>query len=77
MIILNSIFVLVLIYLVVVLVIFFSQRKLMYHPYENNYLQENQLNHNIEKVYINSDFKILGWHHFKNKKFKTLLFFSW
>ena len=75
MIILNSIFTLALIYLVVVLVIFFSQRKLMYHPYENNYLEENQLNHNIEKVYIQSDFKILGWHHFKNKKFKTLLFF--
>ena len=52
MIILNSISTLALIYLVVVLVIFFSQRKLMYHPYENDYLEENQLNHNIKKVYI-------------------------
>ena len=75
MIILNSIIVLTLIYLIVVLVIFLSQRKLMYHPNENNYLEENQLNHKIEKVYINSDFKLLGWHHVKNKKFKTLLFF--
>mgnify|MGYP002025474318 FL=1 len=75
MIILNSIIVLLLIYLVVVVVIFLSQRKLMYHPNENNYLEENQLNHRIQKVYINSDFKLLGWYHFKNKKFKTLLFF--
>ena len=75
MIILNSAIALTVIYLVVVIVIFLSQRKLMYHPNENNYLEENQLNHKIEKVYINSDFKLLGWHHLKNKKFKTLLFF--
>ncbi len=75
MIILNSIIFLTFIYLLLVLIIFFSQRKLMYHPYENNHLEENQLNHKIEKVYINSDFKLLGWHHSKNKKFKTLLFF--
>ena len=75
MIILNSAIALTVIYLVVVIVIFFSQRKLMYHPNENNYLEENQLNHKIEKVYINSDFKLLGWHHIKDKKFKTLLFF--
>ena len=75
MIILNSAIALTVIYLVVVIVIFLSQRKLMYHPNENNYLEENQLNHKIEKVYINSDFKLLGWHHVKNKKFKTLLFF--
>ena len=69
MIILNSAIALTVIYLVVVIVIFLSQRKLMYHPNENNYLEENQLNHKIEKVYINSDFKLLGWHHLKNKKF--------
>ena len=55
MIILNSAIALTVIYLVVVIVIFLSQRKLMYHPNENNYLEENQLNHKIEKVYIISD----------------------
>ena len=44
MIILNSAIALTVIYLVVVIVIFLSQRKLMYHPNENNYLEENQLN---------------------------------
>ena len=38
MIILNSAIALTVIYLVVVIVIFLSQRKLMYHPNENNYL---------------------------------------
>ncbi len=40
MIILNSAIALTVIYLVVVIVIFLSQRKLMYHPNENNYLEE-------------------------------------
>ena len=60
MIILNSAIALTVIYLVVVIVIFLSQRKLMYHPNENNYLEENQLNHKIEKVYIANENPILN-----------------
>tara|TARA_B100000579_G_scaffold338803_1_gene290120 strand:+ start:183 stop:917 length:735 start_codon:yes stop_codon:yes gene_type:complete len=55
--------------------LFFYQRKLLYHPGENNYLDDASLNHNIEKVYIPSDQKLVAWHFKKNPKFKTLLFF--
>ncbi len=58
----------------VVLFITFYQRKLLYHPGENNYLDQNTLNHKIEKVYIPSDDKLIGWYFEKNKNFKTLLF---
>ena len=37
------------IYLFILIFIFFSQRSLMYHPSENNYLDENKLDHKIEK----------------------------
>ena len=40
------------IYFGVSLVVYFYQRKLLYHPGENNYLDEGPLNHKIEKVYI-------------------------
>ena len=39
---------LLLIYIIICTVIFFTQRSLMYHPSENNYLEENQLNHKVE-----------------------------
>jgi len=71
----KILFYIFIIYVGVSTVVYFYQRKLLYHPGENNYLDEGPLNHKIEKVYINSDFKLLGWHHVKNKKFKTLLFF--
>ena len=71
----NSFIVLVIIYLLIVLFITFYQRKLLYHPGENNYLDQNTLNHKIEKVYIPSDEKLIGWYFEKNRNFKTLLFF--
>ena len=63
------------IYLTVLAVIYFSQRSLMYHPSENNYLDENQLNHKVEKIIIPSDNELNSWYFEKNKNFKTLLFF--
>ena len=63
------------VYVIICLVIFLSQRKLLYHPNENNYLDENKLTHKIEKVFVESDNKLIGWHHFKDRKYKTLLFF--
>mgnify|MGYP001973178758 CR=1 FL=1 len=75
MLLINFLIFLTFAYLVLVLIIFLLQRKLMYHPDENNHLEENLLNHEISKVYINSDQKILGWYHFKNDINKTLLFF--
>ncbi len=63
------------IYILIILVIFFMQRKLLYHPTINNYLNEKDLNHKIEKILIKSENNLIGWYFKKNKKFKTLLFF--
>ena len=75
MIIFNTLIGLITIYVIICLVIFLSQRKLLYHPNENNYLDENKLTHKIEKVFVKSDNRLIGWYHFKDRKYKTLLFF--
>ncbi len=66
---------LLLIYIIICIVIFFTQRSLMYHPSENNYLDENKLNHKVEKIIIPSDYELNSWYFEKDKSFKTLLFF--
>ena len=63
------------VYLAILAAIYFSQRSLMYHPSENNYLDENQLNHKVEKIKIASDNELNSWYYKKNENFKTLLFF--
>ncbi len=74
--IIGSIFLfLFLIYLITCMVVYFAQRSLMYHPSENNYLDENQLNHKVEKIKIPSDEELTSWYFKKNKNFKTILFF--
>ena len=75
MLIFSTLIGLITIYVVICLVIFLSQRKLLYHPNENNYLDENKLTHKIEKVFVKSDNQLIGWYHFKDRKYKTLLFF--
>ena len=55
MLIFRTLIVLVSVYVIICLVIFLSQRKLLYHPNENNYLDENKLTHKIEKVFVESD----------------------
>jgi len=65
----------IVVYLIILTVIYFSQRSLMYHPTENNYLDENKLNHKIEKIKIPSDYELNSWYFKKNENFKTLLFF--
>tara|TARA_B100000686_G_scaffold173730_1_gene180900 strand:- start:9 stop:818 length:810 start_codon:yes stop_codon:yes gene_type:complete len=66
---------LILVYFIILTVIYFAQRSLMYHPSGNNYLDENKLNHKIEKIKIPSDNELTAWYLKKNEKFKTLLFF--
>jgi len=66
---------LILIYFIILSVIYFTQRSLMYHPSENNYLDENKFNHKIEKIKIPSDYELTSWYFKKNESFKTLLFF--
>ena len=67
----------VVIYALVLILLFISQRSLMYHPQENNYFGD-KLEVDIEKVNIISsdNINLLGWFHKKNlKKFKTIVYF--
>lgn len=66
---------LVVIYLIICSLIYLNQRKLLYHPNENNYLDEKNLNHKIEKITINSEFDLSGWYFEKDPSFKTIVFF--
>ena len=67
-------------YVLLLTVVFFFQRNLLYHPSVNNYLQNQGLSepNDIEKVNITTKDKIdlVGWFYKKNlEKFKTILFF--
>jgi len=68
----KILFYIFIIYVGVSTVVYFYQRKLLYHPGENNYLDEGPLNHKIEKVYIQSDNKLVAWRYLKDKSFKTI-----
>ena len=65
---------LLILYLILVLFIYLYQRKLLYHPSENNYLDETNLNHKIEKIYIQSDNELVAWYYKNNSNYKTILF---
>ena len=56
-----------LIYIFVCLFIYFYQRNLLYHPGENNYLDEGPLTHKIQKISVNSNDDLIGWYFLKNK----------
>ena len=71
----NVLIVLFIAYLIVVMFIYFYQRNLLYHPSENNYLDETNLNHKIEKIYVQSDTELISWYYNNNKSHKTILFF--
>ena len=60
---------LILVYFIILTVIYFAQRSLLYHPSENNYLDENKLNHKIEKIKISSDYELTSWYFKKKRKF--------
>ena len=64
-----------LIYIFICLFIYFYQRNLLYHPGENNYLDEGPLTHKIQKISVNSNDDLIGWYFLKNKNLKTILFF--
>ena len=72
------IFSLVTAYTLVLIFIYLYQRNLLYHPAENNYL-EDKINFNYEEVWIETekDIKLKSWFIKKDlKKNKTLIFFS-
>ena len=63
-----------LIYLILLVSISLFQRKILYHPKINNYAETYKLNHQIDVISINSDHKLVGWHHKKEGNTKTILF---
>jgi len=66
----------VVIYLIITFILYFSQRSLLYHPTENNY-SGDKLTVSIDKIKIKNDdnIELLAWYHEKDiEKYKTILF---
>ena len=64
-------------YLLVLIFIYFNQRNLLYHPIENNYLND-KIEFTYEEVFIETekDIKLKSWLIEKDlKKYKTMVFF--
>jgi fermentation-respiration switch protein FrsA (DUF1100 family) len=67
----------VLAYFIIILFVYFYQRNLLYHPSENNYLND-KITFNYEEIFIETDKKIelKSWFIKKDlDKFKTILIF--
>jgi len=76
----TGILTLVLFYILLITIVFFFQRNLLYHPSVDNYLEGEGVREpfEIEKVKITTKDKIdlIGWFYNKDlEKFKTILFF--
>ena len=66
----------VLIYLIITLILYNSQRSLLYHPTENNY-SGDKLIVSIDKIKIKNEdnIELLAWYHEKDiENYKTILF---
>jgi fermentation-respiration switch protein FrsA (DUF1100 family) len=73
----TAIITIILCYLLILVFVFFYQRNLLYHPFENNY-STDQANFSYKEVFIPSanGNNLKGWFHIKNlNKKKTLVFF--
>ena len=71
------IFSLLAIYTLTLIFIYFNQRNLLYHPAENNYL-DNEIGFDYEEVWIETekDIKLKSWLVKRDlRKYKTLIFF--
>ena len=67
----------ILAYLAIIIFIYFYQRNLIYHPSENNYLND-KINFNYKEIYIETEksIKLKSWFINKDiKRFKTIVFF--
>ena len=67
----------VLAYLIIILFVYFYQRSLLYHPSENNYLND-KISFSYEEIFIETDknIKLKSWFIEKDlNKFKTILIF--
>ena len=73
----TAIITIILCYLLILVFVFFYQRNLLYHPFENNY-STDQANFSYKEVFIPSSNgnNLKGWFHIKNlDEKKTLIFF--
>ena len=64
------------IYLLILSILYFFQRNLLYHPTENNYFGDSLLV-SVNKINIETpdNIKLLSWYHKKDfKNYKTILF---
>ena len=67
----------VLAYFIIILFVYFYQRNLLYHPSENNYLND-KINFNYEEIFIETDknINLKSWFIKKDlNRFKTILIF--
>ena len=67
----------IIVYFSIILFVYFYQRSLLYHPSENNYLDE-KINFNYQEIFIRTDkdIKLKSWFIEKDlEKFKTILLF--
>jgi uncharacterized protein len=67
----------ILAYFLIILFVYFYQRSLLYHPSENNYLND-KISFNYKEIFIETDknIELKSWFIEKDlKKFKTILFF--
>ena len=71
----KSFFLLILIYVGITVVIYFYQRKLLYHPFSTQITGEGLI-HNFETINFKTPDNLLlkGWFHLKDSKKKTILF---
>tara|TARA_Y100001970_G_scaffold284732_1_gene402718 strand:+ start:904 stop:1725 length:822 start_codon:yes stop_codon:yes gene_type:complete len=67
----------ILCYLLIVIFVYFNQRNLLYHPFENNY-NKDEANFSYEEIFVTTSdgIKLKGWLHTKDlAKKRTLVFF--
>ena len=71
----KSFFVLLLVYVGITLVVYFYQRKLLYHPFSAEITGEGLI-HKFETISFDTsdNLKLKGWFHLKNSNKKTVLF---
>ena len=64
------------IYLSILVILYFFQRSLLYHPSENNYFEDNlTVSINKIKIITKDNIELLGWYHKKDSQnYKTILF---
>ena len=71
----KSFFLLIVIYVGITVVVYFYQRKLLYHPFSAEITGEGLI-HNFETINFKTsdNFVLKGWFHLKNSNKKTILF---